>query len=193
MNGHTSGLRLFGSDETNTGRRERRRRMRADRDVHAHWLRKTCDSDRIDQRNGDKRDRLLLICVTAFGERRRHWHRAFLRGRTTGLVRAAVRFATIRAHRIRENAGSGGQLERPHQHRQHDGNQDWCCPPHDEHFITKDASRRPHLIRVSSPRGECRDSLVLNQRSEARSNQNASVDDSSLLALCRRYYCASSV
>jgi hypothetical protein len=30
----------------------------------------------------------------------------------------------------------------------------------------------------------------LNQRREARSNQNASVDDSSLLALCRRYYCA---
>ena len=35
MNGHTSGVRLFGSDETNTGYRERRRRMRADNDAFA--------------------------------------------------------------------------------------------------------------------------------------------------------------
>lgn len=50
-----------------------------------------------------------------------------------------------------------------------------------------------HIVKgLGSSSGRQR-GLVLNQRREARSNQNASVDDSSLLALCRRHYCASIV
>ena len=128
-NGHTSGLRLFGSDESDTARRERRRRMRAHRDVGARCLLESGVCDRIDDRNGHEPDQQLLASITAFDEWRGDWSSAFFRNGATGLVRAALRLAGFMTRRIRKNARRG-KLERSHQQRQYHRQKDGRCSPH---------------------------------------------------------------
>jgi hypothetical protein len=108
--------------------------MRADQNAHARRLRRICHRDRVNQWNGDKPDRLLLIYVAALVERRRERRRGFPGNSATALVRAAIRLAAFRAGRIRKDARSGGELERPPQHGQHDRQQDRCCLPHRSHL-----------------------------------------------------------
>jgi len=61
MNGHTSGLRLFGSDETNTAQRERRRRMRSMlRARNKLWFGQIPDAERARCNDGNNRESLLI-------------------------------------------------------------------------------------------------------------------------------------
>ena len=103
--------------------------MRANWKIVARRLREKFGRDRASYFNRNKPDDLLLLrdFVQRLGNRRF----ASFRVSATRLVRAAMHFAPVLARRIRENAGSRRQLQRPHQHRQHDCKQDRRRPPHE--------------------------------------------------------------
>src|SRR5437016_4353583 len=97
-NGHTSGVSVFGSDESNAGRRERRRRMRAHRRAWGDWLSQARQKLRADYWNGDKHDYLFgnRALVKRVGSR----GLIFLRDRATDHVRAALVLAGLAAGRF---------------------------------------------------------------------------------------------
>src|SRR5436190_20855887 len=110
---------VFGSDETNTGRRERRRRMRARRYAYECSLGGGRDSERIIYWNRDKAERLLFVGAIVLDERLRGWGRVLPGGGATRHVRAAFAFASLIARRIGKNARRGRKLQRPGKHCQH--------------------------------------------------------------------------
>ena len=142
--GHTSGVRLFGSDETNAGRRQQRRRMRAHGNGDARRLSEIGLADRIKDRSGNEPDQQLRAGIAGLDKRRSDWSAAFFRESATGLVRAAMRFATVRTRRIRENARSCRQLKRPRHHREQNRQENGCSLPHClRNSTTKTPRRRP--------------------------------------------------
>ena len=64
MNGHTSGVRLFGSDETNAGRRERRWRMRVVecQRVLRKFYRPNCRQRECQRLQNDRRQKTRVRC-----------------------------------------------------------------------------------------------------------------------------------
>jgi hypothetical protein len=99
-NGHTSGVRLFGSDESNTARRQGRRRMRANWNVVAPRLRGKLPCDRACYLNRNKRENLLLLRDFILMERLRNRRAGSFRISATRLVRAAMHSAPLLAGRI---------------------------------------------------------------------------------------------
>ena len=140
--GHTSGVRLFGSDESNTARRQRRRRMRAHRNIVARRLREKLCHENVGYLHRNKPDDLLLFHELALMEGLRSGRVASFRVSATRLVRAAMHLAPLLTRRIRKNARCGGQLKRSNRHRQDDGKQDWSRPSHKKRFSITDVARR---------------------------------------------------
>src|SRR3954462_9826552 len=95
VNGHTSGVSVFGSDETNTVRGQRRRRMRARRKVFARQLRRKGYRERVDYWNGNNPDDLLLLRDFALVERLRDRRGGAFRDSATRLVCAAIHLASF--------------------------------------------------------------------------------------------------
>ncbi len=140
--GHTSGVRLFGSDESNTARRQRRRRMRAHRNIVARRLREKFCHESAGYFHRNKSDDLLLLRELALMEWLRSGRVASFRVGATRLVRAAMHLAPLLARRIRKNARCGGQLKRSNRHRQDDGKQDWSRPSHKKRSSITGVARR---------------------------------------------------
>jgi hypothetical protein len=130
-NGHTSGVKTLGSDETNTGRRQRRRRMGpVGRACATNWLRGEELNLRADGWSCEEPDHLLFDRTTLH-ERLRNRSLILVRDRATGLVRATVFLASLLAGRVRKDARCRWQPERRDKRRQHDCKQDRGCVPHE--------------------------------------------------------------
>ena len=152
MNGHTSGVSVFGSDETNAGRRERRRRMRADRHTCANnWSSREWLNVRADGWSRDKSEH-LLFSRTTLDERLRCRAPVFLRDSATGHVCATVAFASLMARRVRQDARSRREPQWRDSHRQRDYKQDRSCLAHRLMSSTKKAARRMNAGAGTQPR-----------------------------------------
>ena len=102
MDGHTSSVRLFGSDEANTDERERRRRMRGplcpgenERFYRALMLHCHC--------NCCRQGRDVLLIGTGLRQRLHRWRRVFLRCLAASLIYTTCRLAGFLSRDIREN------------------------------------------------------------------------------------------
>jgi hypothetical protein len=140
VNRHTSGVSVFGSDETNAARRQRRRRMRAHRGGCADRLGYTRHKVHADYWDRDKSD--YLFGNTVLEERMRGRGVVFLRDHATDYVCATLALARFAAGRIGAKARRGRQLERHNQQCQDDCKQDQGCLPHCPMISTNKASRR---------------------------------------------------
>jgi len=94
--------------------------MRTNWKAFGRWLRGHGEENRIGYWNRDKAEDLLLISIAGLSQGRRDWLSVFPRKSATALVRATMRLTTLVVGRIRKNARRGGKLERSHQHRQYD-------------------------------------------------------------------------
>jgi len=102
ISGHTSGLRLFGSDETDADQCQRWRRMRARLGIV------DCESLSAGFRargNNGQRDecRVYLVARISFRQRVRWSRFMFARSRATGLVSTGTRLARLLSWRTRED------------------------------------------------------------------------------------------
>ena len=106
VNGHTSGVRLFGSDEANADERERRRRMRGP--LCAQGIRRLGRRCVIQQRHYDscRQGYGVLLIGTRLCQRLHRWRGVFLRRLAASLICAAPRIARLFARCIREDASS---------------------------------------------------------------------------------------
>ena len=106
MNGQTSGLRLEGSDETDTDERERRRRMPAERAARNN-ARLTDALDAYRRHHCGRYGCDVLLIRTRFQERLDGRLRALMRRRAAGLVRTAVRLTCLPAGHACDHARRG--------------------------------------------------------------------------------------
>jgi hypothetical protein len=142
--GHTSGVRLFGSDQANAGRREWRRRMRADSETFpSDWVERNRLSEKTRGQSYEKRDR-LLCSGTVRSEGLRGRACVFLRHRATGHVCATSGFASLRARPLRQNARCCRHSQWRDKNRQRDREQDRCCLAH--YFTT--STNNPRVDRT---------------------------------------------
>jgi hypothetical protein len=132
----------LGSDESNTGHRQRRRRMRAHRNIVARRLGEKFGRESAGYFHRNKPDDLLLLRKLALMEWLRNRCVGSFRLGATRLVRAAMHLAPLLARRIRKNARCRGKLERSNRHRQHDGKQDWSRPSHKKRSSITGVARR---------------------------------------------------
>jgi len=108
-NGHTSGVRVRGSDETNADQRERRRRMHSER-----WVRsKRYSSNRFrawrtcEGQGGARRTHFVV--GSSFSQRLRLTRFMLVCSRTTGLVSATSWLTSLLSRSAEQDAGARGE------------------------------------------------------------------------------------
>ena len=110
MNGHTSGLRLFRSDEADAGQRERWRRMR--HALRAREIARLCRNLNGQRKNNRCRNCCdILLITTRLGEQLNRRSGTLMRGGTASLVCATTRLTCFFARRVGNEARRCGQSD----------------------------------------------------------------------------------
>ena len=150
-NGHTSGLRLFESDEKRAEQRQRRRRKNG-------WLpacRKFCVGAVCDsRRNSNRRQncRKSLLIEIRFRQWLRHWTRSVLRGFATLLVMTAAHFTCFWTRRIRYETRRRGQTNGGAEQPDSEGHRNCSLPDHN--LTMAQATFKSNPMR-SDPQPQC--------------------------------------